>query len=915
MLYRKLWAKSAPHHPLWCHLLDVAAVCEALLPRFGPVDPIPDRWVAYLAALHDIGKADPLFQGKAPELTAPLIEAGIWVGDLNRCAGFRHEARSAEWIQEHLRARGWGDSALVVSRAIRGHHGDFGVEAETEPVTEKRLVTWAPIREASAQMIADALSLEPWTMGDFEDVSAAGIKLSGLIVLADWIASNHERYRYPQLPTEAEPTAYLDAARQEAREAVRRLELGAASTNALTETSVPPRFAEVWSGDEYAVMRPSQAVLEAECLAGRVPAGLAILEAPMGEGKTEAAIYLAEHWNRLRAGDGAYLALPTQATSNQMHTRYARFLNERHPQASAPHLIHGMAWLLDDVAPQQPPQTFGGDKGDNDGDEPDIAREWFQNAKRALLAPESVGTVDQALMAALNVKHGFLRFLGLSAKVLVIDEVHAYDAYMTTLMCQLLRWCRALKIPVVLLSATLAREQKRRLVEAYGGAAALPAPPGGEEAYPLLTFVPLDGPARVVPVESDPARDRKVIVSPHPGLLQDAAGTAALAAELVRPGGCACVLANTVKGAQDIFQALGDLKLADTDMYLFHARFRAEKRKQVEDEIVGLFGKEAGKERKPERPERAILVATQVVEQSLDVDFDVMLSQLAPIDLLLQRSGRLWRHAHNKRWHHAEPVLHVLLPPEGAFDFGPTGRVYKHNPEALLRTLALLHGRQSFDLPRDFRLLVEGCYGEGAFPGGVIPPELLGSASEQRQAARNEAESKATTHLIPEPSPRVFSYGQMPKPVTEAEDNERASYFRAQTRLGDETRAAIVLNTPRLAAAFRGAMERSKDDSSGKKGRPYWPSKTLLRRLFLQKVNLPSWWFAKVAPADGFDPLVFDGPRWLRHHVVIPMSGDVWRGTVGEGDKARPITLRDDPTLGLCYVVEGKEAEPEDASV
>jgi hypothetical protein len=258
-----------------------------------------------------------------------------------------------------------------------------------------------------------------------------------------------------------------------------------------------------------------------------------------------------------------------------------------------------------------------------------------------------------------------------------------------------------------------------------------------------------------------------------------------------------------------------------------------------------------------------------VVEQSLDVDFDVMISEVAPVDLLLQRSGRLWRHERDARGGHVGPVLYVLLPSDGAFDFGATGKVYKHNPEALLRTLALLHGCDAFDLPDDFRPLVEGCYGEGTFPDGVVPSELLRSASEQRQAARNEAESKATTHLIPEPSPRVFTYGQMPKPVTEAEESERASYFRAQTRLGDETRAAIVLNTPRLATAFRGAMERSKDDSSGKKGRPYWPGKSLLRRLFLQKVNLPAWWFVKVTPADGFDPLVFNGPRWLRHHVVI----------------------------------------------
>jgi CRISPR-associated endonuclease/helicase Cas3 len=221
-----------------------------------------------------------------------------------------------------------------------------------------------------------------------------------------------------------------------------------------------------------------------------------------------------------------------------------------------------------------------------------IAREWFQNAKRALLAPEGVGTVDQALMAALNVKHGFLRFFGLSAKVLVIDEVHAYDAYMTTLLCQLLRWCRALWVPVILLSATLAHEQKKALAEAYGAAGALPVPPPGEaEAYPLLTFVPLDCPARVVPVERDPGRDRSVLLVKKPGLLSATAGTAALAVDLVRDGGCACVLANTVRSAQEIFRELQALNPPDTKLLLFHARFRAEKRQEIENGLSHFSAK------------------------------------------------------------------------------------------------------------------------------------------------------------------------------------------------------------------------------------------------------------------------------------------------------------------------------------
>jgi CRISPR-associated endonuclease/helicase Cas3 len=148
-----------------------------------------------------------------------------------------------------------------------------------------------------------------------------------------------------------------------------------------------------------------------------VPPGLAIIEAPTGDGKTEAAIYLAEHWRRAAGRDGLYLALPTAATSNQMHARYAEFLRRRRPEVR-PLLVHGLAWLLDGASPVAGSETNG------DADERHVAREWFRTTRRALLAPEGVGTVDQAMLAALHVKHGVLRLLGLSAKVLIIDEVH-----------------------------------------------------------------------------------------------------------------------------------------------------------------------------------------------------------------------------------------------------------------------------------------------------------------------------------------------------------------------------------------------------------------------------------------------------------------------------------------------------------
>lgn len=893
-----LWAKSAkeergqviPWHPLWCHLLDVAAVGQALLPRFGSVLPLPEPWLLFLLALHDIGKADAEFQNKDEQQAQRLRDTGLSDAVLPLLATkFRHEARSAEWLLQSLRTRwGWGrEAAIVVSQAITGHHGNFQAAAYDEEEKATRFAFWPPLRDALAALVADVLALPPFALDHFPDASVAGIRLSGLIVLADWIASNTDTYDYPSLPKDAAPADYFAAAQALAARSVRDLGLHASDPSPWTGT---PAFAQVWTG--CTLLRPSQAVLQDVCLSG-VPPGLAILEAPMGEGKTEAAIYLAHCWNHPEA----YLALPTQATSNQMHTRYEAFLRAQDPHGPSPRLVHGMAWLLDERTPTGHTHT------DGDPDEPHLADTWFQPAKRALLAPQGVGTVDQVLMAALHVKHGFLRFLGLSHKTLIIDECHAYDLYMTTLLETLLGWCRALHIPVILLSATLSHEQKRRLAEAYGGPGALPAPPADAyDPYPLLTFVPLEGPARTVPVPPDPSRDRTILVRRYPGYLNDPSATAALAVQSIQNGGCACVLANTVRSAQDIFQALHTLQdagqLPDTKLLLFHARFRAEARERLEKHIIHLFGKGDTDDTtpNPNRPPRAILVATQVVEQSLDVDFDVMLSQIAPTDLLLQRIGRLHRHAKNnprrldtKR---SAATLHVLLPPDDDNDFGPLqlkpyGKdwrgVYDHL--TLLRTRALLQSRDAFHLPADFRPLIEQCYAPNQpLPG--LPAEAAAQAQIHRESRQAQSQEKAKTHLAPEPDAHSFQYAGRAGVVAEAEDGAPASYLRAQTREGDDSRAALILHDPRLLVLIRKGMD-NKD---------YRPSRTTLKRLFRQKASLPAYWLAKgLTPADGYT-LIKAGPKWLQHHVILSMIDNRWEGTDEDG---QVVEICDDPILGL----------------
>jgi hypothetical protein len=268
-----------------------------------------------------------------------------------------------------------------------------------------------------------------------------------------------------------------------------------------------------------------------------------------------------------------------------------------------------------------------------------------------------------------------------------------------------------------------------------------------------------------------------------------------------------------------------------------------------------------------------------------------MLSQIAPVDLLLQRAGRLHRHDRGARPTGAEPVLHVLLPPSASFDFRVTERVYYRLP--LLRTLALLHARGQFDLPQDFRALVEVCYGEEAIPEGVVPEEVLEEAEGEWRAALERAQAQAHLHLIPEPHPREFRLALNPqRPVGEAEEGETADYFHAQTRLGGDRRRVLVLHSPEDAAAAQ---------------REFVPDRDLLRQLLLQMVDLPAWWLQNLSPDDGFDPIQ-EAPRWLNRWQIVMMRNHEWRG---HDLRNRVVALRDDLDLGL--VRESLKMEETDA--
>jgi len=543
-------------------------------------------------------------------------------------------------------------------------------------------------------------------------------------------------------------------------------------------------------------------------------------------------------------------------------------------------LVHGMAWLVDEQTPVSPPQV--GEAG--------LALDWFRPKKRALLAAFGVGTVDQALMSVLAVRHGFLRLFGLAGKTLVIDEVHAYDAYMTEILTRLLRWCSALGVPVLLLSATLPASRRRALVEAYRkGAGETLASTDQEAPYPLLTVVTGGNKAREIEVPPS-ARATDIRVIRHDGLLCDSEGTVEVVAETVLAGpGCRVVVANTVREAQEIFQGVGRRLAAegggDVRLLLFHSRFRAGRRQEVERQTLDLFDRRSllpsGAAGRTERPSSALLVATQVVEQSLDLDFDEMFSHFAPTDLLLQRVGRLHRHPRPDRPTGPEARLHLLTPDSG-LEFGGTGYVYDHY--VLLRALLALEGREWWRLPTDIRHLVEATYGPDDPPVATLPEgwsaRLSSARAEHEQRLLDEAK-QAKVYLIPDPDPRRFRLAdpRLHGPFDEAE-GDAASFFAARTRLGDDSMAVILLE----GEAFQ-------EELSG----PRSPPRETVRRLLLESVNLPRFWLWGCQAQEGFLGLA-EAPSWLPGYHVLRLRDAEWQGV---DHKGRPVSVRDDADLGV----------------
>ncbi|ORT47882.1 CRISPR-associated endonuclease Cas3'' [Frankia sp. KB5] len=783
-----LWGKSRgldEPYPLVWHLLDTGAMAEVLWREV-----IPDsvrlsvaaalgcsaedagRLVAFWAALHDIGKIIPGFQVQDRDAFSALTGyssegSRVPVG---------HDLATQQFLAQVLGDLGYAGGLMDdassgrVAQLLGGHHGCFHeIKPQDEDPRMRRPemggAEWARQRRAVLAAVENVFG-PPAAPAEVPPPAAAVI--CGLVILADWLVSQEDFLRHRQQHASRDgrwaDLPGLRAHRADSMVAAVRLAADAGLGRLVLREGT---FAEEFPAYPPNALQRSVAEMLPPLLSGP---GLLLVMAPMGFGKTETALHAARLMGRSAGTAGVVVTLPTMATADQMFTRVEAYLRRRADPASsaAVTLLHSMAWLNRAYAPA--PDHGEIVTGEGTMAEPGregartAASSWLRGAKKGLLAPGGVGTIDQALLTVLPVRHNVLRMLGLAGKVLVVDEVHAYDPYMQYLLARLLTWLGALRVPVVLLSATVPEEVAKRLVRAYllgargcryrtsievpypgwiyaDGTTARVTPTSFEMDPSTLALDLVDVPLTTAGEDGDPSEGR-----PLSGSVDRRAALQTLLAPILRDGGTAMVVCTTVAEAQQTFTALRTW-CADTadparrpTVTLLHARMPARVREARTDTVTTEFGREVGK-----RPRAAILVATQVAEQSLDVDFDLVISDLAPVAQLLQRAGRCHRHPQvdeaGKRpaWAAGGPRLAVLVPRREGGEFVLPKRWLRiYNRALLRRTYELLEQRHPAPvrIPADVQPMMDKVYDESFL---VDPPDDEVARIMEDEAARGIA--------------------------------------------------------------------------------------------------------------------------------------------------------------------------------
>ncbi len=804
-----LWAKkkvgaggSLLWLPLLQHLEDTKNVAERLWDRWlspGQRKLIEDSvymgdkakvrdLACFIACTHDLGKATSSFSIKKSFSSVDLDKAIL--ENMER-AGFRgisglkllSSDKTPHNIASQYLLNKFG-VAEDIATIVGGHHGkpvdktfDFSDDEDDYLSQKSYPENYYQVRDENSEVHKlweeSQREIFDWALNEcnFKDVKEiprigrpAQVILMGLLIMADWIASSEDFFGL--IPIDSDEAINME----ERIKGYQKWEIKEA-WQSKSHVGIDDLYEKRFSFQPRKVQKEFSRLIEE---ADRP--GIFILEAPMGLGKTEAALIGAEQLAFKSGCNGLFFGLPTQATSNGIFPRIVSWLESvgKEGKFTNLRLSHSKAYLNEDLNNLPYCNPRGDDK------QYVTINQWFSGRKTAVLDEFVVGTVDQFLMTALKQKHLALRHLGFSKKVIVIDEVHAYDAYMNQYLLQSLKWMGAYGIPVILLSATLPKESRTKLIAAYIEGA---NPQQNEtitlnsHSYPLITYSDGNEIKQFDDFIIENDKRISVLKISDEQLLEQVE-------DLLSDGGILGIVLNTVKRAQEIGHVLSE-KFGEDVVEILHSGFIATERVRKEKELLDTIGKDG------ERPYKKIIVGTQVIEQSLDIDFDVMISDLAPVDLLLQRMGRLHRHDNLRTSKLSEPKLYILGCNENMeFDSG-SSNVYGNY--FLARTQSFLP--RYIDIPSDISSLVQDVYGEVEMEiGGVLREKYLDFKLINESIIKSK-ETRAKGFRIGNPiekkgrREKTDLVGWLEKTIPE--DNDERAY--AQVRDSDDTIEVIAL--------------------------------------------------------------------------------------------------------------------------
>ncbi|MGW3564448.1 CRISPR-associated helicase Cas3' [Streptomyces sp. NPDC000941] len=964
-----------PWNPLFAHLLDTAACAGELWDRylsvsvrarlteaFGDEDAVlARRVVMFFAALHDLGKASSCFlrrfgkRARYAKDAEALRRAGLQWETAARAARVplaarldaepfaRHEHMTAACLPRLLGCTCYAclgngprhDGLHTVATLLGGHHGHIpNADTIGNALKAARPRVWEPDHRAILDNLARLLDLDLTRLPHVvrpERPSALPL-FAGLVVLADWAASDVSRFTYRSLDKPVEQ--WWDDSKRQAAQAVTDLHLESWRPEPMTWSSM---FTDT----------PNPLPFQAAAMAALPAAGsaLVLIETDTGSGKTRLALSCAHHLARSCGHHGLYMAMPTRAATDQTAHEIRTFLGASlgnsttanlavvHHTASVTPLVHqlidGARGVLGDMDSLSSLDSISDPMLECD----DLAQErrivldpWYLLRCRGLVSPFGIGTVDQITLASQPSRHWFLRLFGLANKTVIIDEAHAYELFQRCLLSATISWLADAGASVVVLSATLPADARQALITAWcSGHRTTPDTLG---AAGPITVVDQHGTVRrPVPTDQPEPTNTTVDLLPDPGPDELAENLLTEAAA----GGIITVVRNRVSSARDVYTAL--LKQAtaygwrSSDILLVHGQLLPRDRLPIEERITTLLGPHDDRHnRNPQRPQRLIVIGTQIIEQSLDIDADRLYTDLAPIDLLLQRRGRLHRHAVNDAdrpagfqearmtvlWNRGADDLPLVEPPAPQIDEPGNPDAYVYAPYTLAATWRALHERAEADCrfristPSDTRKLIDSVYAPPTDTTSSLLGNLLTRTWSDWQAELADQDSNAHSRaFLPysggnpiEVTSLVSGEANGDGDVRPDEPGSGSRGLAALSRLGDPTIDVILLyqqNDGELTYDAAGDFPADLRDHRAQETEETRAAHRAQQRALLgNTLAIPHSWFHgdnPLPPLATWQPL----PHSAVHHratLVLSPTGSCIRGPEGS------ITYR--PSTGLA---------------